>query len=91
MNLGALLVSVVIAVISLMGSGFAVYQNRQTEDRKTDLSEFQSIVDYLKGDNRDLRAENQQYRDRLKELEMKNLELERRVLELERNKNEGLS
>lgn len=70
-------VAVAVAILSLLGSVFAVYENRKTDDRKTDVSAFEAITTSLRQDNKELREE-------VKALRTENIELRRRVVELER-------
>jgi len=76
------LLAVLIAIISAAGSVFAVIQNRKTDDRKTDVTEFQAIVGVLQADNKELREENRSLKARLNRAEQK-------IAILEGRRNEG--
>lgn len=69
--------AILVAIISLGGSIFAVYQNRRTEDKKTDITEFNAISQVLLQSNSELRQENRELRERLREAERRISELER--------------
>jgi outer membrane murein-binding lipoprotein Lpp len=72
------LIAIFVALVSAAGSIFAVIQNRRTDDRKTNVSEFEAIVAVLQVDNRELRDENRQLKARLNRAEARLATLEGR-------------
>ena len=72
------LIAIFVALVSAVGSVFAVIQNRRTDDRKTNVTEFEAIVGVLQNDNRELRDENRQLKARLNRAEARLATLEGR-------------